>query len=836
VIAPILSRLKNSPDHEHEMSLNRLIFLSLIAAYTFWINPSVPREALISATIFAFISIGIVAHILLRPQQSTIRRIIAIVSDLVTASIQLHYVGETSSVLFLLYLWITFGNGFRFGVRFLYVAMVVSVICFSMVIYTTPTWHDDIYLSTSLLLSLVVLPLYASTLIRKLSNAKAQAEAANRAKTLFLASVSHELRTPLNAIIGLSGLMTGTNLDAEQRGIIRTIGSAGETLLRQINSILNLSRIESGKMPIDLVDFDLSEVLSTTRAMVLAQAQQKGLRLTIHIAPQMPLQLHGPKHHLEEILLNLLGNAVKFTEQGYVTLAVHPIIENNRIIVRFIVSDTGIGIAPHAIGKIFESFTQADETIINRFGGTGLGLSICRQLIEAMGGRIGVDSREGHGSSFWFTLPMRTSDQEGADRLIAHLFQLLLVCSDPGLAKVIAPRLSDRGDLPVVRTLSDAKEWIRRTGDAQVITFYYSNLPEDLLVAEIERAELPVTPVLIRQDTSRSFATSELIRVSSSVLSIDFTQDEARTASVAAAAQTSWAQAMWSEPSRIELPIASRPLSILVADDNSTNRLVISKILERGGHTARCVANGEEALNALEVESFDLIILDVNMPVMTGIEAAELFRFTEPQGTRTPIIALTADATPDVVAQTLAAGMDTCLTKPVQPATLLKAIEEHVASRPAQAPATASPASVAPLDTPSSVIDETLLVELEQLGGRDFVFSLVEEFFSDADHLVDELRNAAAAGDSHRFRLEAHGLQSASANVGAKIVHDICVSWRKITSEELTKSGVEQLERLTRALALTQGLLKEHLTGAEQETKHASFVASANDRLGVRTH
>ncbi|KLK93643.1 hypothetical protein AA309_08305 [Microvirga vignae] len=815
------------------MSFNRLIFLSLIAAYTFWINPSVPREALISATLFAFISIGIVVHILLRPQQSTIRRIIAIVSDLATASVQLHYVGETSSVLFLLYLWITFGNGFRFGVRFLNVAMVVSVVCFAIVIYTTPTWHDDIYLSASLLLSLVVLPLYASALIRKLSNAKAQAEAANRAKTLFLASVSHELRTPLNAIIGLSGLMTGANLDAEQRGIIRTIGSAGEALLRQINSILNLSRIESGKTPIDLTDFDLSEVLSTTRAMVLTQAQQKGIRLTIHIAPQMPMQLHGPKHHLEEILLNLLGNAVKFTEKGYVTLAAHPVIENNRTIVHFIVSDTGIGIAPHALGRIFDSFTQADETIINRFGGTGLGLSICRQLIEAIGGRIGVDSREGHGSSFWFTLPMRISDQKRSDRLLPHLFQPLLVCSDPGLAQAIAPRLSDRGDLPVTRTLSDAKEWARKTGNAQVIPFYCSDLPEDLLVAEIETADLPITPVLIRPDTSRSYTASELMRVSSSVLPLDFTQDEARTALVAAAAQTSWAQAMWSEPSRIELPIASRPLSILVADDNSTNRLVISKILERGGHTARCVANGEDALNALEAEPFDLVILDVNMPVMTGIEAAQLFRFTEPQGTRTPIIALTADVTPDVVAQTLAAGMDTCLTKPVQPATLLKAIEEHMASRPVQAPVETGLTPVASLNAPSSVIDETLLVELEQLGGRDFVLSLVEEFFSDTDHLVDELRNAAAAGDSQRFRLEVHGLQSASANIGAKTVHEICVSLRRITSEELATIGVEQVERLAQALALTRGLLKKQLTPTERETTHSSSGIPANDRLGV---
>ncbi|PVE25154.1 hypothetical protein DC522_06325 [Microvirga sp. KLBC 81] len=794
------------------MSLNRLIFLSLIAAYTFWINPSVPREALISATIFAIISIGIVVHILLRPHQSTVRRIIAIVSDLATASFQLHYVGETSSVLFLLYLWITFGNGFRFGVRFLYVAMAVSVTCFIVVIFTTPKWHNDLYLSASLLLSLIVLPLYASTLIRKLSNAKAQAEAANRAKTLFLASVSHELRTPLNAIIGLSSLMSGTNLDAEQRGIVHTISSAGTSLLRQINSILNLSRIEAGKMPIDQIDFDLSEVLSTARAMVLTQALQKSLRLTIHIAPQTPLRLHGPKHYLEEILLNLLGNAVKFTDKGYVTLVAHLMTGNDKTYIRFVVSDTGIGIAPHAIGKIFDSFTQADETIINRYGGTGLGLSICRQLIEAIGGKLGVDSREGYGSSFWFTLPVSPLNQNGSDQHLPYPFQPLLVCSDPGLADLIAPRLGKDGDVPVTKALSDANNWTQQHSNVQPILFYYSDLQEDLLAAEIERADLPVTPVLIRPDKSRNVAASGLIHVSSSVLPLDFTREEARTASIAAASQTSWARSLWGEPAEIELPKASRPLSILVADDNSTNRLVISKILERGGHTARCVSNGEEALNALEMEPFDLVIMDVNMPVMTGIEAAELFRFTEPQGTRTPIIALTADVTPDVAARTREAGMDVCLTKPVQPAALLIAVEEHTSRRPTNVSVADSLNLASPSSEPGLAIDVSLLSELEQLGGRDFVLNLVDEFFSDANHLLDELRDAAAVGDSQRFRLEAHGLQSASANVGAKTVHDICVSWRKITSADLVRNGTGQIEYLAQELERTHSVLKKHLS------------------------
>jgi len=788
------------------MSFNRLIFLSLIAAYTFWINPSVPREALISAAAFALVSIGIVIHILLRPHQSVVRRVVAIVSDLATASFQLHYVGETSSILFLLYLWITFGNGFRFGIRFLYISVAVSVACFTVVIYTTPRWHDDLYLSATLLLSLIVLPLYASTLIRKLSNAKAQAEAANRAKTLFLASVSHELRTPLNAIIGLSDLMAAANLDAEQQGIIRTIGTAGESLLRQINSILNLSRIEAGKLPIDHTDFDLSEVLSTARAMVLTQAQQKGLRVTIYLAPQTPLKLYGPKHHLEEILLNLVGNAVKFTERGYVTLAAHPVTANGETFIRFVISDTGIGISPHAIGKIFESFTQADETIINRFGGTGLGLSICRQLIEAMGGKLGVNSREGHGSSFWFLLPMSASAQDDSGQKLPRQLQPLLVCPNHSAASGIAPRLGDH--VLVFRDSSEAAHWIRNNESIQPLLFYYSDAPDDLLAAQLERADLPVIPILIRPDPPLDLPTPELVHRSSSVLPFNFTREEVRTASVAVIVQTSWAQSMWVDSARMELPRASRSLSILVADDNATNRLVISKILERGGHSARCVSNGEEALNALEAESFDLVIMDVNMPVMTGLEAAKLFRFTEAHGAHTPIIALTADVTSDVVAQTLEAGMDACLTKPVQPATLLAAIEKHAGSRSADESAIEIQSHGRLSGQPASVIDKPLLAELEQLGGKDFVLELVEEFFSDTRRLVNELRDAAATGDAHKFRLEAHGLQSASANIGAKSVHEICVSWRKITSAELIQNGSEEIDRLVRELERTRGALK----------------------------
>jgi two-component system sensor histidine kinase RpfC len=284
--------------------------------------------------------------------------------------------------------------------------MLVGVPGFAAVIWATPYWQANPHLAGGLLAGLFVLPLYTATLIRKLETAKQQAEAASRAKSMFLASVSHELRTPLNAIIGLSALLEDTITEPEQHDMVRTIGSSGRSLLALITDLLDFSRLEAGRTPAAVVDYDLHELLHRVRSMLSVQAREKGLELSIHASARTPYRLRGDARHIQEILLNLAGNALKFTAEGGIVIAVHATaLESDRARLRFEVSDTGIGIAPEARERIFESFTQADETIIDRFGGTGLGLAIVKHILARHHARLAVESRLGEGADFIVIFP-----------------------------------------------------------------------------------------------------------------------------------------------------------------------------------------------------------------------------------------------------------------------------------------------------------------------------------------------------------------------------------------------------------------------------------------------
>jgi two-component system, sensor histidine kinase RpfC len=834
----LAARLRGRTDSEHEMSFNRLIFALVIIVYLLAAGQSPTGAPLLGMAVYLVGGILLFLHILVSPAANVPRRFAALGWDIGFMSYELHVGHSLTAIFYPAYLWVIFGNGFRFGIEYLRIAMLESLGGFAVVVLTTPFWRDQPPLSAGLMIGLLVLPLYAGVLIRKLSRAKQQAEAANRAKSLFLASVSHELRTPLNAVIGMGTMLLETRLDDEQQDMARTMHDAGRALLSQIGTILDFARIEAGRMPFTEVDFDLLSVLVETRAMLAAQTHDKALWLGLSVTARTPTALIGDEQHLREVLLNLCANAVKFTESGSIVMSVdaEP-LGPDRVLLRCAVSDTGIGIAAEACERIFEGFTQADASIVNRYGGTGLGLAICKRLVEHLGGTIGVESEPGRGSTFHFALPLsRRPAPALAERRLAEL-PVFLLGRDPAATAALAEGLSALGLAPECHTaMADLLAALERSGRRNALLMIderrLSAAPE--AVAEALRRRDPfgrITLVLVSAGEGTTAAERSVERLFNMVLP----QAPGREA-LDAAVRLALANLPHRDERREEKPAAAlaptvgRQLSVLLADDNRTNQKVIAKILERAGHAVAVVDDGEAALDALESGRFDVVLMDVNMPRLDGLEATKLYRMTELGGPRRPIIALTADATPEMMARCAEAGMDACVTKPIEPRVLLDRIAGLLPEpeRPAEEPSDRTAGGAAQVTDIAShpqfrvvalpVLDSTMLQELDRLGGPEFVTDLVEGFLEDAHQTLHELEAAAAARDVTLFRAKAHAVCSGASNIGARRINELCRPWSGMRAPELAERATDQLAQLADEL--------------ERLRRHLARVRSTRERPG----